>query len=70
MDEPLSVIWHGNILRWVIQLNIVWCVNSVAHFYGDKPYDKDISPTDSRLVGFLAMGEGKHGIRVKFHLQF
>jgi stearoyl-CoA desaturase (delta-9 desaturase) len=64
MGESLTVIWHGNIFRWVIQLNLVWCVNSVAHLYGTKPYDKAISPTDSRLVGFLAMGEGKRVVKI------
>ena len=67
MGEPLSVVWHGNIFRWVLLLNCVWCVNSVAHLWGTKPYDKNISPTDSRLVGFLAMGEGNVFVtKIKF----
>ena len=59
MGEPLNIVWHGNVFRWVLLLNCVWCVNSVAHLWGTKPYDKNISPTDSRFVGFVAMGEGK-----------
>jgi stearoyl-CoA desaturase (delta-9 desaturase) len=58
--ESFAVCWYGNIYRYVVVLHLVWCVNSVAHIYGAKPYDRDISPTDSRLVGFLAMGEGWH----------
>ncbi|KAL7027405.1 hypothetical protein ACKWTF_005428 [Chironomus riparius] len=60
MGEPAYIVWHGNVFRWVLLLNCVWCVNSVAHLWGMKPYDKNISPTDSRFVGFVALGEGWH----------
>jgi stearoyl-CoA desaturase (delta-9 desaturase) len=58
LGENFNIVWHGNIFRWVLQLNLVWCVNSLAHMWGTKPYDKNMSPTDSKLVGFLALGEG------------
>ena len=38
------------ILRYVTVLNFTWCVNSVAHMWGNKPYDKNISPVESLLV--------------------
>jgi stearoyl-CoA desaturase (delta-9 desaturase) len=38
--EKLTVVWHGHILRYIIGLHLVWCINSVAHFWGTKPYDK------------------------------
>lgn len=58
--ESFAVLWHGNIYRYLIMLHLVWTVNSVAHIFGDKPYDKDISPTDSWYCGFWALGEGKN----------
>ena len=57
--ESLEVAYYGNIFRYILGLNLVWMVNSVAHFYGSKPYEKNISPTDTYLVGFCALGEGK-----------
>ena len=47
------------ILRWVIMLNCTWCVNSVAHTFGYRPY-KNIRPTESLITSFLAVGEGWH----------
>ncbi|XP_071440253.1 acyl-CoA Delta-9 desaturase-like, partial [Hetaerina americana] len=47
-------------LRYIIGLNFTWCVNSAAHLWGFKPYDKSINPSQNRLVSFLAMGEGWH----------
>ncbi len=48
--ESFTVLWHGNIYRYLIMLHLVWMVNSVAHIWGEKPYDKNISPTDSWYV--------------------
>lgn len=35
-------------------------VNSAAHYWGDKPYDTGIAPSQNRLVALLAVGEGFH----------
>lgn len=32
--------FHINLARQMSALHIVFMVNSVAHFYGNKPYDK------------------------------
>lgn len=41
MGEPLVVAWHtGAIIRYMISIHGTWCVNSVAHYAGSKPYDK------------------------------
>lgn len=29
-----------NITRYTLGLNVIWLINSVAHLYGHKPYDK------------------------------
>lgn len=58
--DSFSVAWNGNIMRYLIGLHVVWMVNSVAHLWGAKPYDRNISPTDTYFVGFCALGEGWH----------
>uniref|UniRef100_A0A1L8EJ74 Putative fatty acid desaturase n=2 Tax=Haematobia irritans TaxID=7368 RepID=A0A1L8EJ74_HAEIR len=47
-------------LRFTTTLNAAFFVNSVAHMWGSRPYDKNISPVESRLVSFMALGEGWH----------
>ena len=32
--------WYISLFRWVFILNVTWCVNSVAHLWGTKPYDR------------------------------
>ncbi|KAJ8675192.1 hypothetical protein QAD02_010978 [Eretmocerus hayati] len=47
-------------IRYILLLNFTWSVNSAAHIWGNKPYDKNISPVENRAVSFMAMGEGWH----------
>ena len=45
--------------RWVMEVHATWCVNSVAHTFGYRPY-KDIKPSESFVTSLLANGEGWH----------
>ena len=47
-------------LRWTIQSHATWCVNSIAHTYGEKPFRKNIKSTENKYVSFLTSGEGWH----------
>ena len=52
-----------------INLTIVkstFCVNSLCHWLGDKPYDDKLTPKDCVLTAVITMGEGYHN----FHHQF
>ena len=53
-------------LRYVTALNVTWCVNSVAHFFGNKPYDKSIRPVENAWVALSALGEGFHNYHHTF----
>ncbi|KAL6074631.1 Acyl-CoA desaturase [Balamuthia mandrillaris] len=62
--------WGGffiaGIFSRVIILQSTFCVNSVAHYWGDFTYADQRSPKDSWLVGLLTFGEGYHN----FHHEF
>ncbi|XP_070502648.1 acyl-CoA Delta12-desaturase-like [Chironomus tepperi] len=55
-----STAFYLNAWRYGTSLHSTWLVNSYAHFYGTKPFDKNIKPTDSYTVALLAFGEGWH----------
>lgn len=46
--------------RFCVTLNIAFFVNSVAHMWGNRPYDKYISPVENFAVSMAALGEGWH----------
>ncbi|XP_068806356.1 stearoyl-CoA desaturase isoform X2 [Struthio camelus] len=45
------------ILRYVIGLNATWLVNSAAHMFGNRPYDRYISPRENPLVSLGALDQ-------------
>ncbi|XP_066256674.1 acyl-CoA Delta-9 desaturase-like [Euwallacea similis] len=55
-----------NIGRYIFTLHASWLVNSAAHMWGDKPYDKFINPAENLAVSVLALGEGWHNYHHTF----
>ncbi|ODM96417.1 Acyl-CoA Delta(11) desaturase [Orchesella cincta] len=46
--------------RYCVTLHCTWLVNSAAHRWGPRPYDKSISPAENKSVAWWAFGEGWH----------
>jgi len=59
-DSALSSFLILGCLRYISVLHSTWLVNSVAHKFGNRPYDSKINPAENFLVSFFAMGEGWH----------
>jgi len=59
-DESLTTAYFVAVFRYVMVLHFTWFVNSLAHFFGQKPYDKNIGPVENMIVSVLAIGEGFH----------
>ncbi|XP_060077754.1 stearoyl-CoA desaturase 5-like [Ylistrum balloti] len=59
-----ETLWNSfylaSILRYTLVLNATWLVNSAAHMWGSRPYDKTINPANNLAVVFSAAGEGFH----------
>lgn len=65
-DETFSNSFCINLFRYTFTLNATWLVNSAAHIFGHKPYDRFISPSENVSVAVLAMGEGWHNYHHTF----
>ncbi|XP_063630343.1 acyl-CoA Delta(11) desaturase-like [Cydia splendana] len=59
-QETLNNSYHLTLFRIVIGSHFVFSINSVAHIFGNKPYDKAISPTTNVTLSVLTFGEGYH----------
>ncbi|RVE52666.1 hypothetical protein evm_002785 [Chilo suppressalis] len=63
-------LWNGYfctaIFRYVAILNSTWLVNSAAHLWGHRPYDKNINPVEIKAVCAAALGEGFHNYHHTF----
>jgi len=63
--------WYWSIIgacvgRWVIILNLIWSINSVSHFFGNKPYDKYATATDNLSSSLITLGESWHNYHHAF----
>ncbi|XP_076368487.1 acyl-CoA Delta-9 desaturase-like isoform X3 [Tachypleus tridentatus] len=54
------------ILRYCWTLNVTWLVNSAAHIWGNRPYDRYINPRENKCVIISTMGEGFHNYHHTF----
>ncbi|XP_072280960.1 stearoyl-CoA desaturase [Pyxicephalus adspersus] len=54
------------LLRYALVLNATWLVNSAAHMFGNRPYDKNINPRENKFVAIGAIGEGFHNYHHTF----
>ncbi|KAL1123029.1 hypothetical protein AAG570_002117 [Ranatra chinensis] len=60
-NESWTNAWFvATLCRYTFTLNMTWLVNSAAHIWGNKPYDKTINPSENISVALGALGEGWH----------
>ncbi|ORY73926.1 hypothetical protein BCR37DRAFT_352856 [Protomyces lactucae-debilis] len=63
--------WRGGFLfacclRMTLAHHATFCVNSVAHYFGDAPFDDNRSPRDHFITAIITQGEGYHN----FHHEY
>lgn len=67
-------VWTSFVLsfaaRYMITLHGTWLVNSAAHYYGERPYDKHMEARESPAVIWTALGEGFHNYHHTFPFDY
>lgn len=69
-ESALVAFTVAGCARYVHTLHMTWLVNSLAHYYGIRPYDSDINPAENRLVSLGAIGEGFHNFHHSFPFDY
>ena len=65
-NDWLGGFIYAGILRIFFIQQATFCVNSLAHWLGDQPFDDRNSPRDHVITAFVTLGEGYHN----FHHEF
>jgi stearoyl-CoA desaturase (delta-9 desaturase) len=65
-ESPWTAYLTAGVLRYVCCLHITWCVNSLAHWRGHRPYNKHINPAENLMTSLFAIGEGWHNFHHTF----
>lgn len=50
----------------ILPITVTWAVNSFAHLYGLRPYDRSIMPRENWIVAAMGIGEGWHNYHHAF----
>ena len=65
-ESVLNSFFVCSLFRIVFSLHMTWFVNSAAHIWGDRPFDKNITPRENWFVVFVSLGEGFHNYHHKY----
>ncbi|CAB3244716.1 unnamed protein product [Arctia plantaginis] len=64
-----AVAWQC-FIRFLSMFHSELTVNSLAHAYGYKPYNRHIIPAENRFVAFCTLGEGWHNYHHAFPFDY
>ena len=60
VNDLWGVFWLAGMLRLVLSHNVTWFINSLAHWWGSRPYTDKNTARDNGVLAFLTYGEGYH----------
>src|SRR5437764_9765720 len=68
--DPIAGLLRGAFLRLAVIHHTTFFVNSLAHFWGKRTYNADVSARDNWAVALLTLGEGYHSFHHRFPADF
>lgn len=66
IGDILGTVLLAGVLRLVLSHHLTFCINSLAHIIGSRPYNSENTARDNGVVALLTFGEGYHN----FHHMF
>lgn len=65
-EHPYTAFLVAGVARYVLSLHVTFTINSVAHLWGNRPYDHHIQPRQNLFVSIVGYGEGFHNYHHTF----
>ncbi len=69
-QAALGAFLIAGVARIVVVHHMTFCINSLCHWIGDRPYSSSISARDSLLMAFFTFGEGYHNFHHEFQYDY
>ncbi|MBI5597173.1 MAG: fatty acid desaturase [Elusimicrobia bacterium] len=66
VGRPFAGFLFGGLVRTVFVQHMTFCINSLAHYFGTRPYSVDNTARDSWWLAYLTYGEGYHNYHHRF----
>ncbi|KAK8007644.1 hypothetical protein PG989_001634 [Apiospora arundinis] len=64
--DMLGGLVYAGIIRGCFVQQATFCINSLAHWLGDQPFDDRNSPRDNWITALVTLGEGYHNYHHEF----
>ncbi len=77
LPTVIGFLWNGwvgglgafliaGVARVVVVQHCTFCINSLCHYFGDRPYSERCSARDSWVMALVTFGEGYHNYHHEF----
>jgi stearoyl-CoA desaturase (delta-9 desaturase) len=66
----LGAFLIAGVARVVVVHHMTFCINSLCHWIGDRPYSSKVSARDSFLMAIFTFGEGYHNYHHEFQYDY
>jgi stearoyl-CoA desaturase (delta-9 desaturase) len=68
--DPWGFLLLGGLLRLVVNHHLTFFINSLAHYWGRRPYTADNTARDNDLIAVFTYGEGYHNFHHLFQWDY
>jgi len=68
--DPWGFLLLGGLLRLVVNHHCTFFINSLAHYWGRRPYTSQNTARDNDLIALLTYGEGYHNFHHLFQWDY
>ncbi|EAQ97215.2 Fatty-acid desaturase [Congregibacter litoralis KT71] len=70
LGDVIGTVLLVGLLRLVVNHHVTFFINSLAHFWGSRPYTEENSARDNGFLAFLTYGEGYHNYHHIFQTDY
>jgi stearoyl-CoA desaturase (Delta-9 desaturase) len=68
--SALGAFLIAGVARIVVLQHCTFCINSLCHYLGDRPYSSKCSARDSWIMAIVTLGEGYHNYHHEFQYDY
>ncbi|MBV8142709.1 MAG: fatty acid desaturase, partial [Verrucomicrobia bacterium] len=68
--SALGAFLIAGVARIVVLQHCTFCINSLCHYLGDRPYSSKCSARDSWIMAIVTLGEGYHNFHHEFQYDY
>jgi stearoyl-CoA desaturase (Delta-9 desaturase) len=68
--SALGAFLIAGVARIVVLQHCTFCINSLCHYFGERPYSSKCSARDSWLMAIVTLGEGYHNYHHEFQYDY